>query len=96
MLRACMPCVREPVRACSRMPCGRAGGGDVGEQPDWALGLTLIRQVLIRQVETVGPQDLNYLYYSLGLHVVLTYLVCSVCVPFHVTCLGTQCDRVRP
>ena len=79
MLRACMPCVREPVRACSRMPCGRAGGGDVGAQPDWALGLTLIRQVLIRQVETVGPQDLKlHLLLFLGLHVVLTYPVCSV------------------
>ena len=66
MLRACMPCVREPVRACSRMPCGRAGGGDVGAQPDWALGLTLIRQVLIRQVENIGPPDLDLHSYSLG------------------------------
>ena len=64
MLRACMPCVREPVRACSRMPCGRAGGGDVGAQPDWALGLTLIRQVLIRQVENIGPPDLDLHSYS--------------------------------
>ena len=56
----------------------------VGAQPDWALGLTLIRQVLIRQVETVGPQDLNYIYYSLGLHVVLTYLVCGVYTSMHI------------
>ena len=72
MLRACMPCVREPVRACSRMPCGRAGGGDVGAQLDWASGLTHIRQIgliPIRQVETVGPQDLNLLF---RLHVVLS------------------------
>ena len=72
MLRACMPCVREPACACSRMPCGRAGGGDVGEQLDWASGLTHIRQIgliLIRQVETVGPQDLNLLF---RLHVVLS------------------------
>ena len=65
MLRACMPCVHEPARACSRMPCGRAGGGDVGAQLDWASGLTHIRQlglILIRQVETVGPQDLNLLF----------------------------------
>ena len=42
----------------------------VGAQLDWALGLTHIRQVglvLIRQVETVGPQDLNLLF---RLHVV--------------------------
>ena len=54
------------------MPCGRAGGGDVGEQLDWASGLTHIRQIgliLIRQVETVGPQDLNLLF---RLHVVLS------------------------
>ena len=31
----------------------------VGAQPDWALGLTLIRQVLIRQVENIGPPDLD-------------------------------------
>ena len=43
---------------------GRAGGGDVGAQPDWALGLTLIRQVLIRQVENVGPPDLDLHSYS--------------------------------
>ena len=72
MSHACMPCVREPALPCSRMPCGRAGGGDVGAQPDWASGLTHIRQIgliLIRQVETVGPQGLNLLF---RLHVVLS------------------------
>ena len=42
----------------------------VGAQLDWASGLTHIRQVgliLIRQVETVGPQDLNLLF---RLHIV--------------------------
>ena len=42
----------------------------VGAQLDWASGLTHIRQlglILIRQVETVGPQDLNLLF---KLHVV--------------------------
>ena len=91
MLRACMPCVREPVRACSRMPCGRAGGGDVGAQPDWALGLTLIRQVLIRQVETVGPQDLKLHYYFLGPHAVLMYSVCP-CVVCTVSCVYVSRD----
>ena len=36
----------------------------VGAQPDWALGLTLIRQVLIRQVENIGPPDLDLHSYS--------------------------------
>ena len=36
----------------------------VGAQPDWALGLTLIRQVPIRQVENVGPPDLDLHSYS--------------------------------
>ena len=36
----------------------------VGTQPDWALGLTLIRQVLIRQVENIGPPDLDLHSYS--------------------------------
>ena len=45
---------------------GMKKSGGVGAQPDWALGLTLIRQVLIRQVENIGPPDLDLHSYSLG------------------------------